>query len=81
MERFSAQKNAGKGRAHPEQGPRKKNFRYLKDGKLPSMASAKEALNARQANEKSKAFREETRDIRVATYSVKAEAYRGMSVT
>ena len=73
MESFSAPKNTGKGRAHPEQGPREINFRYLKGVKLPSMASAKEALNARQANEESKAFRRE-RDIRVATYSVKAKA-------
>ena len=66
--------NAGKRLAYPEQGPREKNFRYLKAGILPSMASATEALNAGQANAGSKAVRVETRDIRVATYSARAAA-------
>ena len=74
MKRFSAPKNAGKGPARPEQGPRGKDFRYLKAGILHSMASAKEALNAGQANAGSKAVRGETRDIRVATYSVGVSA-------
>jgi hypothetical protein len=71
---FSVSKNAGKGLAHPEQGPREKNFRYLKVGTLPFIASATEALNARQTNAGSKAFRGETRDIVVSTYSARAAA-------
>ena len=51
----SAPKNHGKGPVRPEQSPREKNFRYLKAGILPSMASATEVLNARQANAGSKA--------------------------
>ena len=74
MKVFSALKNAGKGLAHPEQGLREKNFRYLKAGILPSMASAREVLNAGQANVGSKAVRGETRNIRVATYSARAAA-------
>ena len=74
MKGFSVPKNAGKALADPEQGPREKNFRYLKAGILPSMAWATEVLNARQANAGSKAVREKTRDIRVATYSARAAA-------
>ena len=74
MKGFNALKNAEKGLTHPEQGPREKNFRYLKAGILPSMASATEALNARQANARSKAVRGETRDIRAATFNARAEA-------
>ncbi|MBW2198416.1 MAG: hypothetical protein JRF58_11340 [Deltaproteobacteria bacterium] len=55
MKGFSAPKNAGKALAHAEQGPREKNFRYLKAGILPSMASAREVLNAGQANVGSRA--------------------------
>ena len=79
MKGFSALKNAVKGLACPEQGPREKNFRYLKAGIPPSMASAMENLNAGQANAGSKAARGETRDIRVATYSPGAAA-PGVSV-
>jgi hypothetical protein len=56
---FSAPKNAGKRLAHPQQGPRDKNFRYLKAGILLSVALAMEVLNAGQANVGSKAVREE----------------------
>lgn len=66
--------NAGKKLAYPEQGPREKNFRYLKAGILPSMASATEGLNAGQVSAGSKAVTGETRDIRVATYSARASA-------
>ena len=74
MKGFSAPKNAGKRLAHPEQGPIEKNFRYLKAGRFPPMASIREALTARQTNAGSKAAREETRDIRVVIYSARAEA-------
>ena len=74
MKVFSALKNTGKGLAHPEQGLREKNFRYLKAGILPSMASVTEALNAGQVNAGSKAVRGDTRDIRAATHSARAPA-------
>lgn len=74
MKGFSALKNAGKGLAHPEQGLREKNFRYLKAGILPSMASVTEALNAGQVNAGSKAVRGDTQDIRATTYSARAAA-------
>ena len=74
MIRFSAPKNTGKKLAHPEQGPREKNFRYPKAGILLSMAWATEALNARPVNAASKAVRGEVRDLRGANHSPGAAA-------
>jgi len=75
---FSAPKNDWKEFVHPEQGPREKDFGYLKAGILPSMAWATEALNAKQANAGFKAAGGETQDIRVAAYSPGAVA-RGVA--
>ena len=74
MIRFSAPKNTGKRPAYPEQGPREKNFKYLKAGLLPFMAWAMEVLNARPVNAVSKAVRGEARDIKGANHSPGAAA-------
>ena len=50
-ERIQRTQNAWKGLVHPEQGPREKNFRYLKAGILPSMASTTRSFE-RKANQR-----------------------------